>query len=166
MADGSLFEDWGADISEDGVYRYLLWRIWDSSRPLLLFIMLNPSTADARSNDATIERCSRRAREMGFGGLLVVNIFAFRSTYPSELYRASDPIGPRNEAAILSAAARAGFIICGWGEDGALAGRGAAVLQLLRQHGYQPHALKINKDGSPRHPLYVSYATKPVPISA
>lgn len=86
-----LFTETGATFSECRRYRYRLWRYWDRSKPPLCFLMLNPSTADDLSNDPTVERCQRRALAMGFGGLEVVNIFAFRSTDPAALY--SLPVG-------------------------------------------------------------------------
>ena len=76
-----------------GVYRYRLERVW-APGALLACIMLNPSTATEERNDPTIERCERRARALGFGGLSVVNLFAFRATYPADLRRAADPVGP------------------------------------------------------------------------
>lgn len=154
----------GATFSECGRYRYALWRQWDKSQPYCLFLMLNPSTADEVDNDPTIERCERRARAMGFGGLYVANLFAWRSTDPRALALADDPVGPANDKAIVKAAKKAGKVICGWGNDGTLRGRDATVLALLRKAKVEPHALAINKDGSPRHPLYVAYSEEPKPM--
>lgn len=154
----------GAAFSACGRYRYGLWRRWDRKLPYCLFLMLNPSTADAVENDPTVERCERRARAMGFGGLYVANLFAWRSTDPRALARCDDPVGPDNDAAIAKVAKKAGRVICGWGNDGALYGRDAAVLALLRRAKVEPYALAINKDGSPRHPLYVAYSVEPTPM--
>lgn len=154
----------GATFSECGRYRYGLWRQWDRSQPYCLFLMLNPSTANEVDNDPTVERCERRARAMGFGGLHVANLFAWRSTDPRALALAGDPVGPGNDMAIVKAAKKAGKVICGWGNDGALLGRDTAVLAMLRRAGVQPFALAINKDGSPRHPLYVAYSREPEPF--
>jgi hypothetical protein len=153
----------GAAISDCGRYRYGLWRIWDDAKPYCLFLMLNPSTADEVDNDPTVERCERRAIEMNFGGLHVANLFAWRSTDPRALTTAADPVGPDNDRAIVQVARAAGMVICGWGNDGALLGRDTAVLALLRAAGVKAHALKVNKVGSPRHPLYVAYTQKPTP---
>lgn len=152
----------GATFSPCTRYRYTLWRTWDASKPPCLFLMLNPSTADAIDNDPTVERCQRRALAIGFGGLVVCNIFAYRSTDPGALYGLDDPVGPENNAAILEQASRAGLVVCGWGKHGALHGRGNAVLAMLRSAGVKPHALQINGDGSPKHPLYVGYQHEPV----
>lgn len=156
----------GATFSPCTRYRYTLWRTWDASKLSCLFLMLNPSTADAVDNDPTVERCQRRALAMGFGGLVVCNIFAWRSTDPGALYSLDDPVGPDNDAAILAQASRAGLVVCGWGKHGALHGRGNAVLAMLRSAGVKPHALQINGDGSPKHPLYVGYQHEPVEMLA
>ncbi len=162
----TLFSDTtGAEFSPCRRYRYALWRIWDKAKPPCLFIMLNPSTADEVDNDPTVERCERRASDMGYGGLLVRNIFAFRSTDPQALYSESDPVGPDNDAAILDAIRQCGVIVCGWGAHGKLHGRGEAVRRLILDAGRQPHYLQLNLDGTPRHPLYVAYAKKPTPWS-
>ena len=156
----------GATFSACRRYRYTLWRTWDASRPACLFLMLNPSTADETDNDPTVERCQRRARAMGYGRLVVCNIFAFRSTLPGVLYGMEDPEGPENDAAILAQSREAAMVVCGWGTHGALRHRGERVLSMLREAGITPHALQINGDGSPKHPLYVSYSRQPVPIPA
>lgn len=150
----------GAHFSDDRVYRYTLWRSW-SGQPYCLFVMLNPSTADEVQNDPTVERCERRARGWGFGGLIVCNIFALRSTDPSRLYSHPDPIGPENDAAIRAAALRAGLTICAWGKHGWLRDRGTQVRELLRKEGIAPSYLRMNRDGSPGHPLYLPYALQP-----
>lgn len=154
----SLFpQSAGAVFSPCQRYRYSLWRIWNPELPVCMFLMLNPSTADETTNDPTVERCQRRAVSMGYGGLHVANIFAWRSTDPKGLLHTDDPVGPENDQAILSAAKSAGIVICGYGTHGVLNGRGAKVLQMLRDAGIMPHALKQNADGSPGHPLYISY---------
>ncbi|NNM65029.1 MAG: DUF1643 domain-containing protein [Burkholderiales bacterium] len=162
----SLFaEHSGAVFSPCRQYRYVLWRSWEPAKPACMFLMLNPSTADAVDNDATVERCQRRAQMMGYGALVVGNIFAYRSTDPDKLYELEDPVGPDNDRSILERAAAAGIVICGWGTHGALRRRGDAVLRMLREAGITPHALRINADGSPRHPLYVGYEIRPVPMA-
>ena len=125
----------GARFSPCGRYRYLLWRIWDENRPPAVFVMPNPSTADEIKNDPTVERCERRARAMGFGGLRVANIFALRSTDPAALYQHADPVGPDNDAAIIESVAGAGIVVCAWGGHGNLNDRGAAVRVFRRKAG-------------------------------
>jgi hypothetical protein len=159
----SLFEQSGAVFSDCRQYRYQLWRTWGDQSPAV-FVMLNPSTADEVANDPTVERCERRARAMGYGGLRVANIFAMRSTDPKALYLSVDPVGPENDAAIIESVSGAGVVICAWGAHGNHQGRGEAVLRLL--HGIcTPHFLKLNSDGTPAHPLYIGYGVKPQPWS-
>ncbi len=154
------FEQSGAVFSTCRRYRYRLWRAW-SEAPPAVFVMLNPSTADEIDNDPTVERCERRARALGFGGLRVANIFALRSTDPAALYDHDDPVGPENDAAIVESVVGAGLVVCAWGGHGNLHQRGEKVLHLLRSTGVTPHYLRLNKDGTPKHPLYVGYAVKP-----
>lgn len=157
----------GAVISPCQLYRYALWRYWESGRPILVFVMLNPSTADAEVDDPTILRCCERARRDGYGGILVVNLFGLRATDPKELFRHADPVGPDNDEAIkIAAAAPNSTLICAWGNHGGLHGRDKAVLGMLREAGRSPMALKISKSGQPAHPLYLPYALSPVAIAA
>jgi hypothetical protein len=149
-----------AIISSCGSYRYRLERIWDRDLPKVAFIMLNPSTADADQDDPTIRRCIRFARDWGFGGLLVGNLFALRSTDPKALYDHADPIGPYNDDQLLSIAKSARKIICAWGTHGAFRNRGNEVANRLEF--FDLAALKVTADGHPGHPLYVAAGTKPL----
>lgn len=151
-----------ATFSPCRTYRYTLTRIWDPTKPCLVFVMLNPSTADESDNDPTVERCQRRARRMGYGGVIVLNLFALRSTDPKRLYEVTDPIGVDNDAAIEAICRRAPMVICAWGTHGAYRDRGAYVRDMLRRIGVPLHALAINRDGSPKHPLYVANDAMPV----
>lgn len=141
-------------------YRYSLERQWDAAPPLVC-VMLNPSTATERANDPTIARCEARARAGGFGGVRIVNLFAFRATDPRDLKRAADPVGPDNDARLMAACAGAGLVLAGWGVHGAFQNRAAIVLAMLRDNGVQIHTLGLTKGGHPRHPLYIGYATQP-----
>lgn len=154
-------------------YRYSLVRRW-SSRPLIVYLLMNPSTATEIENDATIERCQRRADAWDRtsarpnGGICILNAFAYRETdsrkLPGLVKQGFDIIGADNDKAIEGACRGAEMVICGWGRPGNLLGRGAAVLGKIRQAGAAPMALGINADGSPKHPLYCSYETQPVPM--
>lgn len=145
-------------------YRYTLSRNWDPDRPNLVFCMLNPSTADETQNDPTVERCQRRAERMGFGGVTVLNLFAYRSTDPAGLYQVEDPIGPDNDTSILDVCRRAPMVICAWGKHGKHQGRAAHVLTRLRAEAMPLYTLAVNKDGSPKHPLYVRNDVEPFPF--
>lgn len=155
-----------AEFSSDDLYRYDLLRRWDAKKKLCVFILLNPSTADAMKNDPTVSRCQRRAQMWGYGGLRVLNIFAYRSTDPMKLYTLRDPVGFYNDGKIMLVCRKreTGLVVCGWGMHGAHLDRGVQVLDLIRRNGRIPHALKINSDGSPQHPLYLSYKLKPEPM--
>lgn len=89
----------GAIITGD--YRYLLWREWNSSSKTVSFVMLNPSRADAQINDPTITRCINFALSWGYGRLEVVNLFAYRTSKPSLLKQAAEPIGEDNDRYII-----------------------------------------------------------------
>lgn len=117
--------------------------------------MLNPSTADENVLDSTVKRCCDFARRWGYGRLLVGNIFAFRSTDRSVLRRVKDPIGPDNDAALREIANEAALVVGAWGTFGELRRRGEAVLALLAELDVEPHGLELNRDGTPKHPLYV-----------
>ena len=151
-----------AEISECGRYRYRLTRRWDESRPAVMFVMLNPSTADACQDDPTISRCIRFAREWGYGELLVGNLFALRSADPGALLRSDDPVGPDNDDALLDLAQSAALVIAAWGDKGAFMRRNEAALQLLPARFY---ALKLTQRGHPGHPLYLPSGVAPFPYS-
>jgi hypothetical protein len=151
---------WGiAILSPCGLYRYRLQRCWDDDAPVLVFLMLNPSTADEVATDATMRVCLRRAMGEGFGMLRVLNLFALRATDPAALRTADDPVGPRNDAAIRDGLADLRHpgdrIVCAWGNAGGLHGRGAQVERRLREAGHDLHHLGLTAGGAPRHPLYV-----------
>jgi len=151
-----------AEYSDCEKFRYTLTRVWDEQGAKALFVMLNPSTATEIQNDPTVERCERRARTMGFGAFRVCNIFAYRATDPRDMRAVPDPIGPLNDEAISNSAPWADKIICAWGTHGAHLERGPAVEVLLRQTGLQLYHLGLSKAGHPKHPLYISYETKPI----
>ncbi|RNF36161.1 DUF1643 domain-containing protein [Paracoccus methylarcula] len=148
--------------SQCEAYRYALTREWAAGERLL-FVMLNPSTADEQRNDPTVERCERRARALGFGAFRVVNIFAYRATRPQDLKRAPEPVGAENDRILLDSAAWADRILCAWGAHGDHLGRGQAVERMLRATGRGLWHLGQTRHGAPRHPLYIGYAAQPVP---
>ncbi len=150
----------GANFSRCCRFRYTLWRRWDPARPLVMIIGLNPSTADARQTDPTIRRCIGFARDWGYGGVVVTNLFAFRATYPADLKASIDPVGPRNDAWIRRMARQVSLIVAAWGNDGAWAGRSVHVQRMLRG---RLHCLRINAGGEPAHPLYLPAGLAPQP---
>ena len=142
-------------------YRYALTRVWKFEASRLVFVMLNPSTATEVQNDPTVERCERRARNLGFGSLQVTNIFAWRDTDPKKMRTAKDPIGPDNDKTIMEACSWGDQIIAAWGTHGAHLGRGVQVKQILRSSDKPVFHLGISKGGHPKHPLYIAYSQKP-----
>ena len=147
-----------AVISACGRFRYELTRQWDAHLPAAVYVMLNPSTADAEVDDQTIRKCIGFAERLGFGAFTVVNLFAFRATKPADLKRNHYPIGPDNDRAIMRAVAAAdATVICAWGFNAKGLARPAEVLDLLRQAGKTPMALHVNASGEPAHPLMLAY---------
>ena len=152
-----------AVISEGGKYRYVLSRHWDKSKPACCFVMLNPSTADVLQDDATIRKCCGFAKLWGYGGINVVNLFAYRATDPKELKNVADPIGPDNASALVTVLHEAEFVVCAWGAHGNLLNRAQEFCAKFACHTL--HCLDITKAGEPKHPLYVPYTTKPIVYS-
>jgi hypothetical protein len=155
----------GAVISDCGLYRYRLSRIWNEARYSLAFVMLNPSIADADIDDPTIRRCMGFARREGYGGIEVANLYAFRATSPDDLWRARDPYGPENDDHLrnvaLASAAYGTPLICAWGAYG---GRNNRPIVLMQNAGAELMCLGKTKDGHPRHPLYVRGDQPLVPL--
>lgn len=141
-----------ATISDCGSFRYRLWRKWSVGSPLL-FVMLNPSTADGLQDDATIRRCYGFAARAGFGELEVVNLYAYRATKPADLKAAGYPVGPENDRHIREAVLDAAAVCVAWGANVAGLSRPGEVLTLLRQMGVKVKCLRITRSGYPQHPL-------------
>jgi hypothetical protein len=151
-----------AQLSSDGLYRYTLGRRWSSIEATSVFVMLNPSTADATQDDPTIRRCISFAQALGCGALHVVNLYAYRATRPADLWQATDPVGPENDTALDEAglaAAKAGWpLIAAWGAGG----KPDRVNQVLTLSGFdRVTALGVTKTGAPRHPLYLPGTARP-----
>lgn len=153
-------EDRGAVLSEDGQYRYNLWRGRDEGeRGRVLFVGLNPSTADAEKDDPTIRRCVRFARDWGYGGIWMANLYAYRSTDPKALLSAADPVGPDNDHWLASLAMRAQLTVAAWGAwPGPNPHRPAHVMDLMGAL----HVLGLTKAQAPRHPLYMRADCTPI----
>lgn len=144
-----------ATLSSDRAYRYRLDRHWDDRVAPALFVMLNPSTADADEDDATIRRCIGFAKLWKCGGLTVVNLYALRSTDPKKLRTHPAPVGPENDAHVIAAAHRADLVVCAWGAGSPSQLRAAKVMQIILEHGRRLTCLGKTAGGHPRHPLYV-----------
>ena len=151
-----------AHISACGKYRYALERIWDRELPTVLFIGLNPSVADGKVDDPTLNRCMRFGRAWGYGAVVMGNLFAFRATNPKELTRVSDPVGPENDEWLMRLRSGVELAVAAWGYRGALHDRAARVAESMGKL----HCLGTTRSGAPRHPLYVRAVTRFVPWAA
>lgn len=149
----------GAIFSPDRIFRYVLWRIWSQSRPLLMCTGLNPSKASETVTDPTVTQVCVRADRAGFGGLLMTNMYGFVSTDPKRLLEDSDHVGPENDAYLREMIRLAGRHLCAWGAFPAAAKREAVVLAMFKD----PYCLGVTQGGHPRHPLRISYDTPMVP---
>lgn len=163
LADGVVAN---ATLSPCSTYRYALTRDWfpKTGKGHVLWVMLNPSTADADIDDPTVGRCQTFARRWEYDGVTVANLFALRSTDPRALRTHPDPVGPANDEVLgsLAAAAGVGFIVAAWGTGGGLHGRSEYVANLLAASGRPVHCLGLTLGGYPRHPLYVRADTPPI----
>lgn len=161
MADGraELFAD--AVISDDGQYRYRLTRRWDAGMfgerlPPIVWVMLNPSTADHEFDDPTIRRCMTFSRTHGYAAMHVVNLYAYRSPNPALLGKVSDPVGPDNDQWIADTIAGASVVVA-WGVSAAQ-NRVDRFAELAVAADLW--CLGTTRGGMPRHPLYVPGATR------
>ena len=156
----------GATFSPCRRWRYLLWRRWDEAKPAANFLMLNPSTADEAKLDPTCARARDYAERWGYGALIVTNVFAFRNTDPNRMKAVKDPIGKDNDAAIVRAAKESALVVCAWGNHGAFLDRSTEILRMMKAKGIALHALRVNANGEPAHPLYLPGKLKPISYAA
>ena len=183
----------GAMFSPCRSYRYSLWRTWDSQKPIVVFIGLNPSTADETVNDPTMRRCIGFARLWGYGGMVVVNLFAYCATKPTVLRHVADPVGKDTDSWI--------YTLCQYvarqvgGEHNSLDCEEAGQTHGSEKSHYEsvsakvilcwgnqgclkgrdrtlltlitpiitPYCLAMTKQGYPAHPLYLRKTLVPIP---
>lgn len=156
----NLFEDNGAAFSECRKYRYALWRIWDKTKPLVMFIGLNPSTANETEPDPTITRVKGFAARWGYGGFYMMNLFSFVTPYPEELKQDDDT--HLNFLWLGNVKEKCEKVIFAWGDFKEAKERAAFIAGKWSD----AYALIINKNGTPRHPLYVKGDVVPVKFTA
>ena len=149
----SRYLDSGADISECWIYRYALWRRVSMGERAVLFVGLNPSTADGHDDDPTIRKCASYARRWGYDWLYMGNLYALRATNPNQLAREADPVGPRNQDALKWLVQKADLIVAAWGarplhDYPETLGRWVLSSARCRVLGW-------TKKGRPLHPLYL-----------
>jgi len=144
----------GAHISECGKYRYFLTRDWDENKPLVMYIGINPNTADDKIDNPTITRLIQFSKDLGYGGMIVTNLLGFRSPKPEALLSVEDPEGPNNSSSILFGASLCKDVVFMWGDSNCL-GRDKKIIDAF------PNALCFgrSKRGNPKHPLYLKTGT-------
>lgn len=160
-----LFGHNGAEFSGDRRHRYALWRIWDKEKPLIMFIGLNPSKANEIDSDNTVTRVRGFANKWGYGGFFMMNLFSLVSTDPDrlvqwEITEQEDYLESirLNDSWLNNIRKSCKDVVFAWGSFKQAKKRAKEVIR------YFPDAmaLQINKDGSPKHPLYVSSSVKPI----
>ncbi|MCT0213416.1 DUF1643 domain-containing protein [Synechococcus sp. CS-1327] len=149
----------GAVFSPCRRYRYALWRRWGEPADGAVVVGLNPSTADEHADDPTVRRCIAFARDWGFSGLTMINLFAFRATRPADLVEAADPVGPDNDRWLQACCAGSRLVVAAWGRRGGWLERDQAVRRMLPPL----QVLGLGKTASPLHPLYLPRTRRPVP---
>lgn len=142
-------------------YRYRLEREWEEGTGTVLFIGLNPSTADHRKDDPTIRRCVRFARDWGYRRMQIVNLFAYRATYTEDLLAADDPVGGNNDRWIARSHREADLTIACWGNHGMHLERD----RIIRKKLGGLHCLRMNRSRQPAHPLYLKASLRPRPMT-
>ena len=141
-----------ADISNDKKDRFSLSRIWDSKKPKALYIMLNPSYADNESDDPTIRRLIFFSKKFKFGGFYVTNLFSQITPYPKEL-NMDNNLKKKNLKIISESIKKSDLIVYAWGN---LVSEPIEFRKLIES----PLCFGINKNGTPKHPLYLRSDTK------
>lgn len=168
----SLIGHSGIVASPDNAYRYILWRVWTESRAMNLcaWVMLNPSTADAIEDDPTIKKCVGFSRRWGHDGIVVVNLFAMRSTDPSALNSSPDPVGPHNPHFVEHVLDHPTVkrVVIAWGNEGSLDARDESFCVV---HGHRelwclrpPGKATLTNLWAPRHPVRIGYASELVRV--
>lgn len=142
-------------FNDDRKYRFALWKIWNDKLPLVMFIGLNPSTANEYKPDPTITRVTEFAKDWGYGGFYMLNLFTYVTAYPKELKQCNDP-EKLSDFYLYNISSKCKTVVFAWGKFKQAEERAKKVIEMF------PNAYCFfkNKDGSPRHPLYVKSGTK------
>ena len=159
------YRSMSATFDGTGDYRYRLDRRWDRNNDdRITFILLNPSTADGFKDDPTIRRCVGFAQGWEAGAVTIVNLFAYRSTDPKQLYGAFDPVGEDNDRFIREAVTGVSYVVAAWGNHGNFMGRCENVIESMRIADVKLHCFGLNKTGQPKHPLYLGEFSHLIPF--
>ncbi|MBU0467052.1 MAG: DUF1643 domain-containing protein [Nanoarchaeota archaeon] len=146
-------------FSECEKYRYKLKRKWDNNLPQIMFIGLNPSTADEIKNDPTVSRMINYAKQWGYGSVSVCNVFAFRATFPKDLKNTKELVGRENDKSITEEAQSSEKIVIAWGNHALFMNRNIEMMSLLHKH--ELFCIGVNKNGEPKHVLYLKKDLSP-----
>lgn len=150
-----------AELSSCRKYRYALWRTWDEDKMKVMFIGLNPSTANEFKDDPTVTRCISYAKQWGYGGIIMGNIFAYRTSSTDEMKRAEDPIGRENDAWLNRLSEQADIIVAMWGNLGDFRNRSAEVCDMFPDL----MCFSINATDQPHHTRGLPDGITPIPYS-
>lgn len=122
----------------------------------IMWIGLNPSTADEQKLDPTLRRVKSFSQAWGFNAFVMTNLFAFRATDPADMKAVAVPEGTKNDDWLLSVANVSELIIACWGVHGVFRNRAESVAAMFQGRLY---CIGVTKDGHPKHPLYVAGGT-------
>lgn len=150
-----------AVFSKDKRYRYQLKRIWNTCLPQILFVGLNPSIADSEQDDPTTKRLIGFAKRWGYGGFTLCNLYAYCTPSPKKLFAVPNPIGNENDQWIKKSIKGNDRMVLIYGNHGQKHHRDKAVLNLIKA----PYCIELSKLKMPKHPLYLSYTSAPIPFT-
>ena len=141
----------------EGDRRYQLWRIWDKNQPLLLYILLNPSNADAAVDDRTVLKLVQISKNLGYGGFYLGNLHSFITPYPSVLKYYIIMNDSLNLMHLKKMVEKCEKVVLGWGNSG-------HTPQWLRETVKQSYCFGLNQNNSPKHPLYLPFNSQLIPF--
>ena len=145
----------GATFDQDRRHRYVLWRIWDRDLPMVMVIGLNPSTANEDTDDPTVRRCRGFARDWGYGGLWMCNLFSFCTANPKELFGNTDPLARENSLVLKVVRRKVNVAVVAWGNQGAKVMQWRQWPERVVEMLAPVHCLGVTGEGQPKHPLYL-----------
>lgn len=154
----------GAILSSSKKHRLQLWREWDSNMPKVLFIMLNPSTADHQQDDPTLRRCMDFAKYWGYGGLYIGNLYSLRTPDPGTLINVSKFSHRDNYKHVSTMSLQCQLVVCAWGNYPIIKKLGIP-LNIFKQLNQKLHCIALSKTGTPKHPLYLKKSLTPIPFA-
>jgi len=150
-----------AELSYCRNYRYALWRTWDDEKGKAMFIGLNPSTANEIEDDRTIKRCISYAKQWGYGGIIMGNLFAYRTPSPAKMMMSNDPVGPENDTWLKRLSEEADIVVAMWGNSGSFLNRSNEVVKMFPSL----MCLRITNAGQPHHTRGLPDGIKPIPYN-